>query len=202
MRRVLSRRSTDTSCNELLLAMWRQVSGLAQSRKNTFMLLYATFLYAPHLLKYHHCSDSLQVIAESIAPYTASDAIQPMDGHQSPAPLGVDSTDGSPAVLYCSTTYAACLPAAAQQHRCCRCAFSATTPSLLFGPTQSHPFYFYFICIHFVLAMSQDNSNPNPIPCSVALSTSRYGTTTSPDRHVLGYHITPDNEPITNSSLN
>ena len=49
--------------------------------------------------------------------------------------------------------------------------------------------------------MSQDNSNQNPITCSVALSTSRYGTTTSPDRHVLGYHITPDNEPITNSSL-
>ena len=50
--------------------------------------------------------------------------------------------------------------------------------------------------------MSYDNSNQNPITCSVALSTSRYGTTTSPDRHVLGYHITPDNEPITNSFLN
>ena len=84
--------------------MWRQVSGLAQSGKNTFMPLYTTFLYAQHIQKYRHCRDSLQVIAESIAPDAASDAIQPMDGHQSPAPLGAESTDGSPAVLYCSTT--------------------------------------------------------------------------------------------------
>ena len=190
MRRVLSRRSTDTSCNELLLAMWRQVSGLAQSRKNTFMLLYATFLYAPHLLKYHHCSDSLQVIAESIAPYTASDAIQPMDGHQSPAPLGVDSTDGSPAVLYCSTTYAACLPAAAQQHRCCRCAFSATTPSLLFGPTQSHPFLFYFylysLCISYVARQQQPKSDP--VLCCPVHLTVRNNDITGPACPWISHH--------------
>ena len=146
MRRVLSRRSTDTSCNELLLAMWRQVSGLAQSGKNTFMPLYATFLYAQHIQKYRHCSDSLQVIVESTAPDAASDAIQPMDGHQSPAPLGVESTDGRPAVLYCSIAYAACLPAAARQHRCCRCIQVRPRPSLLFGPTRSHPYcLFYFV---------------------------------------------------------
>ena len=87
--------------------MWRQVSGLAQSGKNTFMPLYATFLYAQHIQEYRHCSDSLQVIVESIAPDAASDAIQSMDGHQSLAPLGVESTDGRPAVLYCSIAYAA-----------------------------------------------------------------------------------------------
>ena len=87
--------------------MWRQVSGLAQSGKNTFMPLYATFLYAQHIQEYRHCRDSLQVIVESIAPDAASDAIQSMDGHQSLAPLGVESTDGRPAVLYCSIAYAA-----------------------------------------------------------------------------------------------
>jgi hypothetical protein len=60
-----------------------------------------------------------------------------MNGHQSSAPLG---TDGRPAVLFCSTACAACLPTAAQQHRCCRCVSVRPRPSLLFGPTQSHPF--------------------------------------------------------------
>ena len=109
------------------------------------------------------------------------------------------------AVLYYhSTTPPACLPAAARQHRCCRCILVRPRPSLLFGPTRSHPYLFYLFCFIFLRPYKlcrKTIANQNSVPCSVALSNLLYGTTTSLDRHVLGYHITPDNEPITNSSL-
>ena len=104
--------------------------------------------------------------------------------------------------------YAACLPA------CRRTTasllplhFSATTTVVTF---RTHPipplFVFVLFCLYIFFLRPyklcrKTIVNQNPVPCSVALSNLLYGTTTSLDRHVLGYHITPDNEPITNSSL-
>mgnify|MGYP003334687639 CR=1 FL=1 len=110
-------------------------------------------------------------------------------------------------MLYCTTTVLHRLPACLPPHDsiAVAAAFKCDHDRRYFSDPPDPTLTVYFILFYnFILIYKlcrKTIANQNPVPCSVALSNLLYGTTTSIDRHVRGYHIIPDNEPITNSSL-